>query len=433
MPARLLLIISLLFASTASRGAEPEACLEAPTQECVFDLAVQSAEAQSKPLFWAQAMVFIAYLQESAGAAGSTDTLDAFLQNVEDRATKRRPALTLVDAKALRDIFEKDPFPAAPKAAHRLARYIMDTTPDGGASLDASNRQRAVIFLALAKDYNRMFDLITTAKGEAKVKSAQIAALYLVQNDARDVTRKVLDMIPKWRGRDEVLSFAILSATRRGAFEYAIHLAAEMSTIKSQNRALKNVVMGLLRHDRVADANELVDQMEQKGHASGTAGALARAHAGEAERPKEFPSRFGQNYAMAALISGDYQTTIEYLRYAETKGSYRSTIRNLASAYLRSGETDLSMFFDQLPEQKMLIGLRELGRLQAEWGDLDGARQTFGRADAYSHSQRHPHDENRFAFERALAEAGFIKDAVAPAYQRKDALALAYLATLIPR
>jgi hypothetical protein len=98
-----------------------------------------------------------------------------------------------------------------------------------------------------------------------------------------------------------------------------------------------------------------------------------------------------------------------------------------ASAYLYSGQTDLSAFFDHLPARFLSEGLNILGSIQAATGDLDGARETYDRL-----AFEHPNSELRLLgneeFTRGLIRRGSLKEALDLAFQRGNAILLAEIA-----
>jgi len=142
--------------------------------------------------------------------------------------------------------------------------------------------------------------------------------------------------------------------------------------------------------------------------------------------------RYDQHAASAAITTGDLDRAFEYLRaHSDADYSFEATLDTLVSAHVRSGQIDLSPFFEQIPREHLGGGLSVLGEWQAELGDLDGSWRSI--AEALTHGAGHSGSFNSrfFALERLLLERGKAGEALRLAHDLEDSKALARLAAMM--
>jgi len=82
---------ALLFSLSGSvaiadgEASDPQACISAPTSDCVLDLAFVAAETEAKNFAWMVSILHVAFAQERLGMEKSDETLQHFFDTVEQR------------------------------------------------------------------------------------------------------------------------------------------------------------------------------------------------------------------------------------------------------------------------------------------------------------------------------------------------------------
>jgi len=136
--------------------------------------------------------------------------------------------------------------------------------------------------------------------------------------------------------------------------------------------------------------------------------------------------------ARAKMIAGDLDAGFSYLATKhDNPVSYSVALRRVAETYFQLGNRDIAPFLENMPSAYSNRGLGILGGLQAKYGDLEGAQETFAQYRVAEPVYASVFDGASFELEKLLVARGQPSDAVAFAFERQDASALVYLAELI--
>ena len=434
-------MVFLLAGTLQVQGTEAAACFAEPTQDCAFDLAFETADRQTNPQAWAQGLLALAAAQESAGSDHAEQTLSHLLDNIETRLPEPGKLIWALGFDAVFKPDQEKLFAEAPVAAGRLAAFMLEYR----IGLETEPRLKAtaiaIAYLAFAGTPDRAMAVIEESESEIRAVLAPGAARFFIRD--RDIGSAwrfvdyVLDSMPKGAERDKRLIPLAYTLSEEGYFDAVAILASTMHRTKYSVEAQGQVAWQLFVRGRVLEARRMIADMKQRyprrlepGPASLI---MAFGKEGDGGTQNADPSgRYDKYKAIAAITTGDLDRAFDYLRaHGAADYAFAATLNTLVSAYVRSGQIDLSPFFEQIPREHLAGGLSVLGKWQAELGDLDGSWRSF--AEALTHGAGHPGSFNSrfFALERLLLERGDAGEALRLAHDLEDSKALARLAAMM--
>lgn len=439
---------SLLFSANAALSSNTEQCLLVPTQKCVFDLAISTAETDTNYRFWMMNVLKVAILQEVLGSPRNSETLDYFFEELPNRS-KDLSGISGMLGFGL-DYHLWPWLPEAPTSSGRIADYIIATLP----TLEEKERNYAennvVGYLVLAGENERVFSLLSRINPERRFEQHLSIAQSLAVLKEDEELLNLIDSLEDEKSRD-ILRFEQSRFLRRHKeFQRAEWLATLIVNDKTRAESLAWIASDWAKEGQFDQAMRLVQFLQDSDLDRFRSVALhfATVYALQGKqrqvelllwsaggvRPgsSKAARAFNQEtQAITDVANGQTSKALLYLQKHEAERSYSLVLRSLAEAYIIGGHDDLSLFFEHLPDQHLSSGLRVLGGLQAELGDLAGARATFERERSLAAEDKANFDNRLIAFEELLVEHGFVQEAVGLAYQREDSWALSSIASKI--
>lgn len=443
LPLRLSLLLLLLNSAPTLR-ANPADCLTAPTQACVFQLAIDVAETKTNLNSLASSIMMVAIAQEKLGSDQSQKTTAHLLSVLHAReANPKVIARVLV----YRTAYFRNDLKDAPVLSRQIAAELLKLGPQ----LDGDSNW---VTIAATKYYghagalDQIHQQIDAADEGLRYKIIEAAARGLLRS--RDIAKAtdIINLIPdeKFRAKLETTLMAI--SVDVGDFARAKTIAAAMTDEDDRAYAYGFIAKYLAKLGRLDEALALATRLEQQGliedqpqaasfltEVYARIGDQARVHELQKHvvKARNFISpQKGQDEvrALAALLAGKPGMLFKQLENADYALEFSVILSNAATAYLNSGKTDLDPFFKHISGEYFAYGLNTLGRIQAENGYLVGATVTFRRLQDLGTGSLGVYDA-RFALARLLAERGMVNEAIRLSYENQDAIRLSEFAVMI--
>lgn len=439
-----------LFASASTAlGSNPDQCLREPSQDCVFDLAISAAETESNYRFWMLNVLKVAVLQEGLGSPQSSETLDYFFKELPNRSQDLSGISGMLKVGLEYRLWPW--LPDAPIGSGRLADYLLATLPALDKKFRNYAENSAVGYLLFAGRNEQVSSLLSRANPDRLLERNLSIARGLVVLNKDEELINLIESIDGEKNRDILRYEQSRFLRHHKDFQRAEWLAKLISSDRTRAEAIAWIASDLAKEGQIDEAMRLVKLLRDNNldRFRFVASYFATIYALQGNqrqvelllwsaggaRPDNSKAARGFNpkiQAIADTVNGQTSKALLYLQKHEAEGSYPSVLRCLAEAYIISGNDDLSLFFDHLPDQHLSPGLRVLGAFQAELGDIAGARETFERERDLVVEDNANTDNRLIAFEDLLVERGFVREAVGIAYKRQDSWALSNIAAKIP-
>lgn len=397
---RLLLAFTVLLA--ANPGNADPACLAAPTQDCVFQMAVDQALKRPKVEDVLQGLVETALVQEAAGRDDWADTLDLLPPVL--RASPDFDAFDLGAAftgLAFSNYSVGSPYliQTTQTAAH-LAHVLSEFTGPNA----ERDRDTALFHLGLTGELDIINDHIRAAYPNPAEEMALAAAGGLISAGRIEDAFSLLEIVPSLALSGKISRLSVLHvlgtsgpaaaqalASRfadKGDRVDALFAVAHVWATSGQPDKALAIARDLppevwLSEDR-SDAWLLVEILASGGEAS----LLVRSTS--PNRPKVIgPHRsLFQIEVTAAALTADLPATLATAK--DYPSSVRKNILNnaLQARWIVGGQAGADEMLALLPTEDMPEALAALGLAQIETGDLPAALTTEARISAIS--RQHP-------------------------------------------
>jgi len=417
------LFTTLFIAMTRIANADPSACLAAPTQGCLFDLAFEQAEAEESIARRAQSFFMIAILQESVGLDGYADTmarLPAALADAE--AEPIRNGNDLAWALILLQVCA-DKLALAPQTEQLIHDFVRPRiTLSGG---NQSVGRTLTYVAALRGDTDEIAAQITSAQPEDRHSVARAAARGYISLGDFQSAFDLLIQVPTTAFETELNRLI----TDHLILEGELATAEEMALLfeDAQDRRLY-LAQTALAHAKAGDFsaalrlryNPMLGELSTADWPLVMALAEVHARAGQEVQTAEILALlnlpFGSNstsdrlYVTAALVSGNFahlQRLMETAEHIDGKGYF---LLDPINAFRVAGHTDFDPFLDVLSPSQLVEALHAIGHDQVQMGDTDAALATLARIRALP-AVPDQHFDMRGFLARLLADEGRISEA----------------------
>lgn len=432
------LILLFWFASLSPLHADEAACLAAPDQVCLFDIAVERALGQQDLRDTIGDLVAIAVLQERAGSARAEATVQTVLEVLAAREPEGGKRIDLlVSGAASVDMV------GAPGLSAVLADVVSRIPTDD----PIARVQLEMGFRVAAGQEDRIRQAIIDAEPGVRADIALFAASAFMEADAYADAFALGDLINTDGFRTQLDRTAVILLLRQDRID-AARIAATMTGNRDERvMALFMVARALAEHGRAAEAQALLaaaDRLDRPGsgadylpiargevlarlgHRTAALEELARAREGVIP-----PRRIAEVQATAALVAGDVDAFLAVLATADRPAEGGFWVKTAVLAALQAGQDDLEPVFGHLSGDHLPFALNALGLQQSRSGDMQAAQATLSRLRSLGAAGK-VHGDFRAALARLLVRNGQVVDGVALGAEGGDPRLIAELAALLP-
>jgi hypothetical protein len=433
-----LLFLTLLACVAGPVAASPilshQTCIDAPTQTCVMELAIYTAERVDDPAMMIQQLLDISAFQEHIGASGSAETFGMMMSRM-GQLRYDDPLLTIGNG-----LFDRQ-MPQPPIISARLADYhqsLLRLDNPFQANLIRPQIVRNLIYSGQAE---AALNIVRTFQSHGQTSGDHTAALALLTLHDLDRVQQVIAMMPHDEESENRQLAVMARAIDQGSYVLAGDIASSMQSRETSARAYGYIAWQLTRQDRADAAQDILQfifdnnlQYESTVGARYVARTIARS--GDLDRLRQYtgpgnPSMvFRDLRALAYTANGDLHTAFHHLRNAP-RSAYLPLFRDMLETYRANGGTDFALFIEQLPPDDPAAGLRFIIRAEIELGNAVDAERLLANLSELDTPRNGAHDPDWSDYEVLLHHQGYSADAVASAYERQDALALAKLASFL--
>ncbi len=448
---QVLLAIMLWLAPSAALASDPNDCLAAPSQSCVFDLAIEMVEAEDHPPTWARTLLTIALLQEEAGDEGSSATLRHFLATADSRGDRgiRSTISFIYGTLGISPIGRSV---EAPTAHHALADHLLffyDQRPEFGDWIAPSSVSGVY---ARAGDIERAFDFLETFPAEIRNRGMGGLAFVAATEQNWSALDRLRSLATTERARDGINWQAAYALLRIAEYDHALETILAIEDLNRRIGLLASLAEHLADAGHEVETRALIQRLLQTGNLDQSA-AIARrmatiyAEMGDEDamrsvlvpvannHPDELEEMLDDLYITLEFSNGNPVTALQRAFADFTPLTEDQTVVHrvewAATLLIEADVFDLDMMLDHVPFTHTSEGLFAIltALVRAERFDdalpiIDELERRGFEADP---SQRWVH----LRFEEHLAAQGNATDAINRAYIRGDAFSLAVLATLI--
>lgn len=436
-----------LFLLTATPALADHACLAAPTQECVFQMAREQALAEPEVGAMATGIVVTAFMQEAAGRDDWSATLDLLWPSVSARQPDPQKArwelgfaLFAVEVSgAFSDMPDLARAPQSVAALRKLADEIYDRRID-----PEKAAERRLYQLGLDHDLAGIEAQITAADWRDRKDFAFSAARGLIVIGQIDAAFSLLRQVPDPDLATRIGEAALTRVLRTEGPDAAQTLARRFASRTDRAEALAHVAVNMAKAGRVADALEIADDPLLRGQRtmeSWVRESLAEVHARGGERDRALA------YLKGVRTVGDQTERTDSIRIiadtvaldfdaarvglAKLKSTWReAAVADAVAALYFSGWPQVEAFLALLPPEHLPRALGALGKAQVATGDLPAALATQARLQALPEAEIALRDL-RADLARLLVREGRVAEAVAIVDTAGYAWATAYVASRI--
>lgn len=422
------LFLALFLCAAAPAMADP-ACLAAPTQDCVFQMAVDQALAAPDAMDIVGGLARTAILQEAEGREDWSATLD-LLMPVLDKSGADPEAIrnALVVAamgielgKALGD----RTLALSPRSTARISEMGKQT----GRIRSAYDEADFALY-QLGLDGNRTgieVQLATPQSGLGSTR-ALVAAKGLIAGGHVDAALDLLPQIVLRSDADEVKGLALGSVMHMSGLDAAHSFARRFADRRDRAKALVDVAIYMAWEGRVPDARSIALDPVIKAFLPDDADSLMKlaevhARSGDTQRAEAVLARLDPAAtwldpvnvrAMSAMVAGDFDRVLTIIAQTDDPHRAKRPLFWALDAYLKSDGTKLDQFLARLPAPLLPEALSTVGKYQIGSGDLPAAMATLARLQSLGGTLS-PSADLRRGLAPLLARKGRISEAVAMA------------------
>jgi hypothetical protein len=431
--------IVLWLLALAPAQADQTACLAAPDQTCLFDLALERALGQEDLDDSAGDLLAIAVSEEGAGSDRAGATLQKLLDLVAAREAEGLKQIAVLNGAML-----GVEMAGAPKVAAALAKAVaaMETT-------EPTERDRLELrALVYAGEVGVVRERLAAAESGVQAGLALSSATALMQAGDYTAAFEIADLVDLDDFRSDLDETAVIILLRQGEIEAARVTAAMTEDPATQAMSLARVAKALAEDGQREAALTLIagiEPVDTSGDFSKFrpfAEAEVLAHLGERDAAVKLldsvaegliqPRRRSEVEAVAALVAGDVEGFLVILKMAERPAEGGFWAKTAVMAMLQAGQGDVEPVLPRLTPDELPYGLNALGLYQARAGDSDAALETLARLQALGEAGR-MHGDFRGELSRLLLQKSRVREAVALAAEGADPRLIAELAARLPQ
>ncbi|MCU9848902.1 hypothetical protein OEZ60_12895 [Defluviimonas sp. WL0024] len=439
-----LAIVALLL-SVVPAQADPT-CLSAPTQDCVFQMALDQSLATPKAGAAATGLIVTAMFQETSGRDDWAATLDLLWPSVTARAADPRQARTdlgfALFGLGISQGFSGMPEPGrAPNTISALREMIDDiydrkTDPEKEADFrlyqlglgnDVSGIEAEI---AAARWHDRKDFSLSAAKGLIAIGQIDAAFGLLRQVPDRDIATRIgqvsLAHVLQTEGLDAALALVRRFADRTDRAEALAKVALEMAQAGRLSDALAIADEPLLRGRQWKESWVL--EILAEVYARGGEIDLALAYLRQFEAVNRGIARGDRIRIIAASVALDFDAARIGLAHLTERLWQEQAVSASVEALYFSSQPKVEAFLALLPPDHLPKALGALGRAQVTAGDVPGVLATLKQLEGLSDTEIVMRDL-RADLARFLVRDGRVTEAVAMAEASGHSWSTAYVAS----
>ncbi len=421
------------------------ACLAAPTQDCVFQMALDQALAAPNAGAMTTGIVVTALLQEAEGSDAWSATLDLLWPSVSakdpDPSQARHDlAFALWAVESTGALFGVPPFDRAPQTSLRLRALKIDLFDP---RLDPEKEANLRLYeLGRNKDLAAIAAQIAAADRRARSERALSAASGLIGIGQIDAAFGLLRQVPDPGLASSISRVALMHVLRTEGPDAAQTLARRFADGADRAEALTTVALELAKAGRLGDAlfiaHELLMRSERAMN-SWASESLAETLARGGERYRALAElevaggSGGRSDAavriqvIADTVALDFDAALARLAQRGARFDRDFALDEAVEALYLSGQPGVEDFLARLSPEDLPRALGAVGRAQIAAGNLPAALATLARLDALPTGEI-AHHNLRLELAPFLARKGRIVEAVAMADAARHPWTTAFVA-----
>jgi hypothetical protein len=450
----------LLVGTSNLLHADPNECLAHPTQNCVFELAIDVADAKGNAMAWSQEMLGIAVVQESVQPERSQETLTRVFAEMRER--ERNSIKVSWHLGFFRDM-EKW-LSMAPQSSKRLAAEISKRREQFRADPAKPFITSATRLRSFTNDRQQVFDAVRKAPDFKRASFVHASIPGFLASGNLDKLLELTDMIYDVEARGEILRSIASKLTRTGRVDDAVRIVTTIPVQADQMQATAGILYWQMQMQQFCEAKQLAISTEErfsrqqilssplKGWMLIASLTSLYASLGDEARLRNllplYKSLYGTNHredfllAINAMVHGNVDKIFAVLDNFE-KNNFSPPYRSIIDIYLDSGQTDLTRFIDffSVPlssdrsQNDVVKRLDVIAGIQYDRGDLFGAEITFARAQ-FAHEQialedrKKRYSPKQRAHERHLIKHRKLHELLELYFEQQRPVKMAELATM---
>ena len=437
---RRLALVLLLSAMTPAQ-ADPT-CLSAPTQDCVFQMALDQALANPRAGAAATGIIVTATLQETAGRDDWATTLALLWPAVAARAADPEQArydlgfalFALGVSQQLSGMSVPDRAPKTTSALRELIAEVYDPKVDPEKEADFRLYQ-----LGLGKDVSGIEAEIAVADWRDRKDFALSAAKGLIAIGEIDAAFGLLRQVPDPELATRIGQESLAHVLHTKGLDAALTLARRFADRTDRAETLANVALKMAEAGRLSDALAIADDPLLRGQRpmkSWVRDNLAEVHArgGESDRALAYLSVDGRSAEtdririIAATVALDFDAARLGLAHMTERWRQEVAEADAVEALYFSSRPNVEVFLTLLPSDHLPRVLGALGLAQVRAGDLPGALATLTQLEGRPGTEIALRDL-RADLARFMVREGRVKEAVVMAKASGHPWATAYVAS----
>jgi hypothetical protein len=363
-----LILALVLFVTTAQAD-----CLAQPTQTCVFQMALQQADAAERPVNLISGYLAVAFLQEAERQGDAATTRDALLQHMQHMDPKA--ASTALGIAVVGLVLTQYPKVDGPETNQWISQALPLLNGQGDAP-EPGDGTTALQAKVRAK--------VAAVQADAVPKYARVLAAGLPQRNSLNVYFGVLHQI---QDREKAMTLTWL--IQKQALTAARAEALSWPDPADRSVGLAYLASNLAEVGQVDGALQLLAMVDPALLGAEGLEYLAEtyAYAGQADKVEEFLNQMAPTApvsqrikyrVIAAMVSGDYGRARELIQDASQDSAKWLLLYGIDAA-MTAGAGNMDRFVAKLPDRLRLQGLYAIGYHQAEIGDAEAAMKTQAR------------------------------------------------------
>ena len=438
-------LVSALFLLTAAPAQADPACLATPTQDCVFQMALDQALAAPNAGSIATGIVVTALMQEAEGSDKWSTTLDLLWPSVSakepDPAKARHDlAFSLWAVEATGAILGVPPFDRAPQTFSRLRALKIDIFDP---KLDPEKEANFRLYrLGLSKELAVIEAQIAAADRRDREDLALSAAVGLINIGQIDAAFGLLRQVPDPDLASRISQASLTHALRTDGLDAAQALARRFANRTDRAEALTQVALEMAKAGRLADALSVAHDplmRSERAMSSWAREHLAEVHARGGERDRALAElevvegSGGRSGAalriqiVADTVALDFDAALAGLAQGNPRLDRNFALDDAVEALYLSGKPGVEDFLSLLTPEDLPRALGAVGRAQIAAENLPEALATLARLRALPTGET-AHHNLRLELAPLLARKGKVVEAVAMADAAQHAWTTAFVA-----
>ena len=435
------LVLALLLFAAAPVQADPT-CLSAPTQDCVFQMALDQALASPKAAAAATGIIVTAMLQENAGRDDWAATLGLLWPSVTARAADPQQARKdlgfALFALGVSQQFSGMPVPdRAPKTMSALREMVADIYD---ARIDPEKEAEFRLYqLGLGNDLSGIEAQIAAADWRDRKSFALSAAHGLIAIGEIDAAFGLLQQVPDRDLATSIGKASLAHVLHTQGLDAALALARRLADRADRAEALAQIALEMAEAGRLTDALAIADDPLLRGRQSMKSWvreSLAEVYArgGEWDRALAYLPVEGRSAGtdririIAATVALDFDAARLGLAHLTERWRQEAAVADAVEALYFSSPPKVETFLALLPPDHLPRALGALGLAQVRVGDLPGALATLTQLEGLPGTEIAMRDL-RADLARFMVGDGRVREAVAMAEASGHPWATAHVAS----